>query len=489
MEATFDDAPSWRSRLSDIRVLLQLRRYSLWEVAQARLAAVQLSTKVCKEQMRRVLSIEERGQHVSATARTFVARMKAQWAVEPHPTRPLFVPLLTGGSGFYAVSNINLAKWILDEPETFDRASVLESFATAFGLQSVFTTKDRTLRRDLKRYFTKRTNGLSADQLGALMKVLTRRTDAMLARLGDGAEIQFIPIVEGMVLEAYAEAFFGIELFPEGEECAALIKNIWQLKSLRHNIPAVLLTPFTHLRMIRSQSRLFEIIAAAQDRVAQSKSTAAGEMAEIYRMNGYAPGNLLNALIPLYEALARGIIYALFELGNSPTVQAELRQEIMANRERDLDYCRSTETLLHRIWQETLRLWPPTPNQTRQTTVGDNPLLPKGSKVVVIWNLFHRDPEVWGADAEGFNPDRWLRPTTAQLLNYNPFGSGAQHCVASDYAGFGGRVILKEILRSWSIHPSAAVPKAAVASDRAYSRGPDPRASFLKFCRLEARHS
>jgi cytochrome P450 len=42
--------------------------------------------------------------------------------------------------------------------------------------------------------------------------------------------------------------------------------------------------------------------------------------------------------------------------------------------------------------------------------------------------LMHRDPDLWGADAEEFRPERW--ETARPMWNFVPFGGGPRICPA-----------------------------------------------------------
>jgi len=64
-----------------------------------------------------------------------------------------------------------------------------------------------------------------------MMEILERRVDSMLSTWNYDEGVAFIPKVEGMVLEAYAEQFFGMKQFPNAEECGVLLKKVWQIKS------------------------------------------------------------------------------------------------------------------------------------------------------------------------------------------------------------------------------------------------------------------
>lgn len=472
----------------EINVLSQLQseQYSLYEVAHGVLLTFRATDPngvIRQEQMLRIRQQQDLQED------RFAERFLESKATEPRDSAstPLTFPLLTDSQELFVVADMDLATWILSDPKTFDRARTLESFADAFHLNSVFTTKDLALYRDLKRFFTHQTNNLPPGQYRTIQDSFEGHVDSMLTKFDSNSEVPFVPKVEGMVLEAYADAFFGIKKFPDAEECAALIKSIWQVKSLQNNIPSQHADQSLSLKMGQMKERLFRIVENAQSLVDQSRSKTADEMAQAYLSNGHETGNLLNAFIPLYEAIARGLVYAFVELGHSPSLQEELYKEVTQNTQDEQKYCKSTSTLLHRVWQETLRLRPPTPNQTRRVTTEDNALFPYGSKVVIVWSLFHQNPRVWGEDAGQFNPNRWLDVSSAQKQYYNPFGAGAQRCVAMDYASFGGRVMLKRIVESATIHPKNEDSKPeSIAGDRGYSRGPDPEKSVLRFASHKA---
>ncbi len=463
---------------------LQSERYSLLEVARGILSTILATDTNNEMQQQQILQIrQQQSQSEDRFAAKFLESKATQDPNLPHnSSNPLMFPLLSGSQKLFVVTDIDLTKWILSDAKTFDRARTLESFADAFQLNSVFTTTDSNLYRGLKQFFVHKTNNLPPEQYRVMQDSFQCHVDSMLTNFDSNSEVPFISKVEGMVLEAYADSFFGMKKFPDAEECAVLIKRIWQIKSLQNNIPAQHSNQSLSLKMEQLQKRLFCIVENAQSLVDKSGSKAADEMSQVYLSNGHESGNLLNAFIPLYEAIARGLVYAFVELGKSPSLQEELYAEAAQNAHDELQYCKSTSTLLHRIWQETLRLRPPTPNQTRRVTTEDNALFPYDSKVVILWGLFHQDPKVWGEDAGQFNPNRWLDLSRKQDQSYNPFGTGVQKCVAMNYASFGGRVMLKRIVESTTIHPkNEDLEPGSIVADQGYSRGPDPDKSVLRF--------
>jgi cytochrome P450/NADPH-cytochrome P450 reductase len=58
----------------------------------------------------------------------------------------------------------------------------------------------------------------------------------------------------------------------------------------------------------------------------------------------------------------------------------------------------------------------------------------KGQAVIVLLHELHRDPAVWGADAEEFRPERFLEGRTYPPDAYKPFGNGARACIGRGFA-------------------------------------------------------
>lgn len=91
-----------------------------------------------------------------------------------------------------------------------------------------------------------------------------------------------------------------------------------------------------------------------------------------------------------------------------------------------------------------LRLYPIAPFNLRQAKTdtclpvgggpdGESPVfVPKGREVLFSLHAMHRDPEVYGPDADEYRPERWadLRPGWAYL----PFNGGPRVCIGQQFA-------------------------------------------------------
>lgn len=186
-------------------------------------------------------------------------------------------------------------------------------------------------------------------------------------------------------------------------------------------------------------------------------------------------GNVLLILFAGHDTTGHTMTWLLFELARHPEIQQELRKEVedffVKLDGRDPTYADLGETdLLDRCITETLRLWPAVASGTyRQLqfddTVtgpdGEQVLLPKGTCVnIVNWSR-HRNQEIWGDDADVFNPARVFKPgevakvgrplaaMSPQSDRFSPFAHNPRSCLGKNFAQMEMRLILLYLLRDF----------------------------------------
>ncbi|CAG4937137.1 unnamed protein product [Colias eurytheme] len=112
---------------------------------------------------------------------------------------------------------------------------------------------------------------------------------------------------------------------------------------------------------------------------------------------------------------------------------------------------------LERVIKESMRLFPPVPFIVR-TATEDSPLnkeitIPEGTGIVINIYGVHRNPVVWGSDADCFDPDRFLpeRMQGMQPCSFMPFSQGPRNCLGYRYAIMSITTVLTTLLRRYKV--------------------------------------
>lgn len=111
-------------------------------------------------------------------------------------------------------------------------------------------------------------------------------------------------------------------------------------------------------------------------------------------------------------------------------------------------YC---DCQLNMIVNETLRLYPPVPFLIRHAT--ENIKLgkldvPAGTQFYLAMTAVHHDKEIWGEDANEFNPQRFAEPRK-HLASFFPLGLGSRICVGQNFALMETKIILAMIVKQF----------------------------------------
>ncbi|MFJ4781831.1 cytochrome P450 [Streptomyces sp. NPDC088794] len=171
---------------------------------------------------------------------------------------------------------------------------------------------------------------------------------------------------------------------------------------------------------------------------------------------------VITFLVAGHETTSGALSFALHYLSLHPEVAARARAEVDAvwgdaevpgyDQVAKLRYVR-------RVLDEALRLWPTAPafaREAREDTVlaGGHPMR-RGAWALVLTAMLHRDPEVWGADAERFDPDRFDPKSVRSRVphTFKPFGTGARACIGRQFALHEATLVLGLLLRRYELRP------------------------------------
>jgi cytochrome P450 len=169
---------------------------------------------------------------------------------------------------------------------------------------------------------------------------------------------------------------------------------------------------------------------------------------------------VITFLVAGHETTSGALSFALHYLSRHPDVAARARAEVDRvwgdakvpgyDQVAKLRYVR-------RVLDESLRLWPTAPafaREAREDTVlaGEHPMR-RGAWTLVLTPMLHRDPEVWGADAERFDPDRFdpKAVRTRAPHTFKPWGTGARACIGRQFALHEATLVLGLLLRRYEL--------------------------------------
>src|SRR5579875_2000622 len=172
---------------------------------------------------------------------------------------------------------------------------------------------------------------------------------------------------------------------------------------------------------------------------------------------------IITFLIAGHETTSGLLSFAIYELLRNPAVLAKARAEVDRVLGRDLNVDPTFAQVnqlkyVSQVLKETLRLYPTAPafalypRSGEEIIGGKYRIVKEHMDVAVLTPMLHRDKEVWGEDAEKFNPDHFLPEREAQLpVNaYKPFGNGQRACIGRQFAMQEATLVLGMLLQRFN---------------------------------------
>ncbi|MFG3101969.1 cytochrome P450 [Streptomyces sp. NPDC048182] len=171
---------------------------------------------------------------------------------------------------------------------------------------------------------------------------------------------------------------------------------------------------------------------------------------------------VITFLVAGHETTSGALSFALHYLARHPDLAARARAEVerVWGGTAVPDYEQVARLrYVRRVLDESLRLWPTAPafaREAREDTVlgGAHPMR-RGAWALVLTAMLHRDPEVWGPDAERFDPDRFDAKAVRGRAphTFKPFGTGARACIGRQFALHEATLVLGLLLRRYELLP------------------------------------
>ncbi|HET9380934.1 MAG TPA: cytochrome P450 [Streptomyces sp.] len=169
---------------------------------------------------------------------------------------------------------------------------------------------------------------------------------------------------------------------------------------------------------------------------------------------------VITFLVAGHETTSGALSFALHYLSRHPGAAARARAEVdrVWGNDPEPGYEQVARLrYVRRVLDESLRLWPTAPafaREAREDTVlaGEHPMR-RGAWALILVPMLHRDPEVWGPDAEEFDPDRFdARAVRSRPPHvFKPFGTGARACIGRQFALHEATLVLGLLLRRYDL--------------------------------------
>jgi len=171
----------------------------------------------------------------------------------------------------------------------------------------------------------------------------------------------------------------------------------------------------------------------------------------------------VRTLVTVQQTTASTLAFIFVMLATHPDIQEKVYGEvcdILDNSQSTSYYEKLGEMkYLERVIKETIRLYPVTAvfsRKLKEDMILPNGKIPRGVICFVIPFVTHRDQNIYGPDAERFDPDHFLpeRCRTRHPYAYIPFSAGPRNCIGQKYAMLQMKAIVSTVVRNIHILPS-----------------------------------
>lgn len=186
-------------------------------------------------------------------------------------------------------------------------------------------------------------------------------------------------------------------------------------------------------------------------------------------------GNSLLFTFAGHDTTGHTLTWLIYELARNQGIQVKLQKEVdqflheQGNRDIEI-FDLSRLKYMTRCIMETLRLWPAVTNGTFRELEEDDYVIGKDDKLVLLkkgtyvqifnWAR-HRNPDLWGEDADIFNPDRdfkqeeiWdgagLKMNNPYSERFTPFSVPPRDCIGRNFSQLEMRLILINLFKEYN---------------------------------------
>jgi len=294
---------------------------------------------------------------------------------------------------------------------------------------------------------------LHRQMLQTYLTAMARGTDAVVARWSESQPIDMLVEMRRAALLILLETLYKVDFAPE-------LDRLWQavLKTLAYISPGLwmfssrLPRPGYAAGLRQMDDYLYRIIRLRRQHIGQADDLLGLLISDPAMDDGLIRDQLLTMLIAGHDTSTALLSWALYLLGQHPTILRQLQDEIIATCGQHPPTLEQLHQLrlLDQIIDESLRLYPPIHLGSRRAAVDltfNGHTIPAGTRVLYSIYLTHRTHPHWD-DPHQFRPQRFApdapKPPPYAFL---PFGGGPRNCIGAAYAQIEAKVVLARILQ------------------------------------------
>jgi cytochrome P450 len=318
-------------------------------------------------------------------------------------------------------------------------------------------------------------------------------------RWHDRGEIDLLDEMSSLTLDGVGTTLFGTDLRGSTPQITRALADL--LAGFRLALApggvALLRSPLPAARRLRRAQAELDSVVDDLIRRRSSESAHAPTVLDLLASqpefsNRQVRDQVMTLLLAGHETTAMALTWALAAIDQTPAVRAELEAEWDARAKwYGSDASAGTSSgqpaprlpsatlpLTTAVVAETLRLWPSSWMFSRRIveplTLGGR-TIPVGIMCLISPALLHRDPR-WWAEADQFQPHRWLRHQPGEPDRFDPkapgqprgaflpFGAGPRMCIGEQFAWSEAVTVLAELGWAWRIQLTSGPLKPGPSS-------------------------
>ena len=341
---------------------------------------------------------------------------------------------------------------ILTQEHRIQRKNLLPAFSFRHvkDLYPVFWSKSCELVRAIESATQRGAEGAAPkDEDASVIEIsqwTSRAAMDIIGVAGMGHEFNTIQVPDTEITSAYRSVFQ-----PTGQAkvlgILSLIFPIWILGVLPLQRNNDIRTSAATIRRVCRQ-----LVQQKQRTLEQGEKSSGKDIISVaLDSQVFSEDNLVDQMMTFlaagHETTATAMIWAIYALCQNPEYQVRLREEIRAHlpSTKDKSATVTAESLdrlpfLHAVCNEVLRVYAPVTLTLREAlndTSIQGHFVPAGTKIVIAAKAINMSKELWGPDADKFNPDRWMGPGRANSggaeSNYSfmTFLHGPRSCIGT----------------------------------------------------------